>query len=178
MVVCEKTSWQSYIRRSKGRRLRTGISPMPRILLTSRRWSQQEYGESMIMMGCGDSLCALAHFPCLFFPAVLKIFYTAFYFVQVECKLGITRVQSPFWLLEWALPSYCPFLWTWPNTPRGCWPCCCNPFSWHGPTEVIHEDIQWRPLIWECSLQIANTPNCWLDSAQEEKIDVFNVRND
>lgn len=101
--------------------METGISPMPREL-TSRRWSQQEPEKSMIMMGCGDSLCALACFTCLLFPAVLKLFYIACYFWGGRVQIG--NYQSAKSILSLtglylltALPVL--LLLAWSNTPKG-----------------------------------------------------------
>lgn len=131
--------WQnflSYIRRSQGS-LETGISPMP-WELTSHRWSQQEHEKSMIMMGCGDSWCALAHFTCLLFPAVLKVFYMLFFWSRVQIgnyqsakSILIAWLGFTFFLL------FCFWLGLIPL--RGWWP-CCNHIE-------IYRSMKWRKEI-------------------------------
>uniref|UniRef100_A0A8C0U4B1 Uncharacterized protein n=1 Tax=Cyanistes caeruleus TaxID=156563 RepID=A0A8C0U4B1_CYACU len=93
---------------------------MPREL-TSCRWSQQEHEKSRIMMGCGDGLCALERFTCLFFPAVLKVFYIACYLFWKstnwelpECKVHFDCLTGLYLLT--VLPVL--LLLAWPNIPK------------------------------------------------------------
>lgn len=94
-------------------------------VVTAGGWEEHDYD------GFGDSLCALARFTCLLFPAVLELFYIACFFfflgrVQIENYQSAKSI-----LIAWLGFTFLLFFlffsfWLGLIPLRGCWPCCSH----------------------------------------------------